>query len=219
MSRSTASAGDLRSPSQRAITRFVVLAAAAAVVAAVPVLGLASPAQAHNYLVASTPAAGETLTELPEEFSITTNEALLDLGGEGSGFGLQVKDADGLYYGDGCVSVTDATMSTPAAIGAAGTYTVIWQVVSADGHTVDDEFTFTWAPIAETPVSAGSSSAPVCGTTPDSSATAAPEGDTPDAPTAAADADLTDVLWIGGAVVAVGIAIAVTLVLTSRKKK
>jgi methionine-rich copper-binding protein CopC len=211
------------SPS-RGLARFTVIAAAAAMVAAVPVLGLASPAQAHNYLVSSTPVEGETLTVLPETFSITTNEALLDLGGEGSGFALQVKDADGAYYGDGCVAIVDSTMSASAALGAPGVYTVLWQVVSADGHPVSDEFDFTWAPTDSAVVSPGSASAPQCGTSPGGAGSGeAGSGEDPGDSTTvtepSADADLGDALWLGGAIVAVGLAVAVTLVLTRRKKK
>lgn len=198
------------------------LAAAAALVAAGSVFGLAAPASAHNYLVESTPATGQTLTELPANFEITTNEALLDLGGDGSGFALQVRGADGLYYGDGCITVTNATMSTPAAIGPAGKYTVLWQVVSADGHTVSDEFPFTWAPGGDVTASKGSATAATCGGTSGGSA--------PSAPAASADqssgthvkptdtANLGDVLTIGGAVVAVGLAIAITLFVVGRRK-
>lgn len=201
------------------LARFTVLAAVAAVVAAVPVLGLASPAAAHNYLVASTPAADSTLTELPESFVITTNEALLDLGGEGKSFALQVRDSDGLYYGDGCVAVSDASMSSVAAIGDAGEYTVLWQVVSADGHPVSGEYAFTWDPTDASVASTGSAAAPVCGTEPDDSATASPPEDTDDSAAAVADADLGDVIWIGGAIVAVVLAIGVTLFVTGRRKK
>ena len=192
-------------------------AAIAALVAAGSVLVLAAPAQAHNYLVESTPASGQSLTELPANFEITTNEALLDLGGDGSGFALQVRDADGLYYGDGCISVTNATMSTTAAIGAAGKYTVLWQVVSADGHTVSDEFPFTWAPTGDVPASKGSATAPNCGGTTGGSAPAAPAASgTEVKPTDTAN--LSDVLTIGGAVVAVGLAIGITLFVLGRRR-
>ncbi len=143
--------------------RLTLLATAAVALATAPALLVAGPAQAHNYLVSSTPAEGETLTALPDRFDITTNEALLDLGGSTGAFALQVTDADGLYYGDGCLDVTGPAMSTAAALGAPGTYTVQWQVVSADGHSVSDEYTFEWAPTTAGEESAGSAAPPVCG--------------------------------------------------------
>lgn len=141
--------------------RATPILASAALVAA-SVLALALPAWAHDVLVDSTPAAGETLTALPDAFSVTMNEDLLDLAGEGSGFGLLVRDSDGLYYGDGCVSVNGATMSADAVIGAPGEYTVVWQVVSGDGHSVSDEFTFTWAPTGDFEPATGSTDAGDC---------------------------------------------------------
>jgi copper resistance protein C len=185
---------------------------AALVLAIVAVLVTAGPAQAHNYVVASTPEAGSTLTELPAEFSVTTNEALLDLGGTGSGFGIDVIDADGLYYGDGCVTVDGATLSTTAAIGAPGEYTLVYQVVSADGHTVSDEFTFEWAPTGEYEASTGSATQGDC------DGLYARDGGSDAGETTASSIDVGTVLWIGGALLAVGIAVGVTLVVLKPKK-
>jgi copper resistance protein C len=185
--------------------------AAAVAVGVLAVLLTATPAQAHNYLVASTPAAGETLTALPESFSVTTNENLLDLGGNGSGFGIEVIDSAGTYYGDGCVAIDGPTVSTAAALGEAGTYRLVYQVVSADGHTVSDEFTFEWAPEGEFTASEGSS-------TPGDCNGLYARGDGATTPDDTASADLSAVLWIGGAVLAVGLAVAVTLVVVRPKK-
>ncbi|MET4783107.1 copper resistance CopC family protein [Glaciihabitans sp. UYNi722] len=193
-------------------------AAFAVLVATVSVLGLAAPAQAHNYLVSSTPAAGETLTELPAEFSVTTNDLLLKIGNDGSGFALQVQDAKGLYYGDGCIAVDGPGITTDAALGAPGKYTVTWQVISTDGHTVSNEFNFTWQPSsADAKVSTGSKAAPDCNGT--LSPNASPQPDATGQKPAVSDNSLGTALWIGGAVVAVGIAVVVTLLLTSRRKK
>lgn len=137
----------------------IVLAAAA--LALVPAL----PAAAHNYVVSSTPTEGETLTAVPEFFVITTNDALLDLTGEGAGFVMQVTDANGLYYGDGCVSVQGASMAMAGALGGAGDYTLAFQAISGDGHTISDELTFRYEPAADADAQAGVASAPDCGGT------------------------------------------------------
>ena len=174
----------------RASRRVALLAAAA--LAAAPALLIAGPAQAHNYLVSSTPAEGDTLTELPDRFDITTNEALLDLGGSTGAFALQVTDADGLYYGDGCLDITGPSLSTAAELGAPGTYTVQWQVVSADGHSVSDEFAFEWAPAAAGEEFTGSTAPPVCGEGDDSAAAGAAadeDGSTPEPAPTASDPD------------------------------
>jgi copper resistance protein C len=193
--------------------------AAVGLIAIGSVVGVAAPAEAHNYLVESTPTAGEVLTALPARFSIITNDVLLNVA-HGSGFALQVRDQAGLYYGDGCVTVDGPGMSTAAALGAPGKYTVVWQLISTDGHTVSDDFTFTWKPAsADAVVSKGSKSAPDChGTISPNGAANVPVAPTA-APSAASQSEaLSSVLWIGGAILAVGIAVAVTIVATSRKK-
>jgi methionine-rich copper-binding protein CopC len=190
-----------------------VLRRTAAFVLAIGVVafGAAAPAQAHNSLVSSTPEADSTITELPKAFSVTTNEPLLDLSGEGAGFALQVKDAAGDYYGDGCYQIVDSTLSMGAGLGAAGEYTLLWQVVSADGHPVSGEFDFTWAPAAGAEVSPGSPTPPSCGG----------EASGPvstNAPQEHANASLSDVLWIGGAIAAVLVAGLVTFLVIGRRR-
>ena len=208
-----------------------------ATVAVGAVLGFAAPAQAHDALVSSNPAQGAVLTALPAEFSITMNQTLVDLGtgtGSGTNFDIQVTDAAGRFYGDGCISLVDDTMSMPASLGAAGQYTMIWQIVSADSHPVGSNdpgyspITFEWQPPADAVPSNGSATAPVCGETveepdpemttqaeepqvePSATATAEPE--------AAADTTGT-LLWLGGAAVAVVAAIGATLFFVRPKKK
>ena len=196
----------------------ILVALAAALGATVPVLGQAAPAQAHNYLVSSTPKAGETLTALPKDFEVTTNDVLLNIDGNGTGFGLQVTDSAGKYYGDGCVAVVGMVMSTAAALGAAGSYTVTWQAVSTDGHTVSDSYGFTWQPPAGFAPSAGSTKAPDCNGTASINTTPAPDSGTTGAQTVGTGM-LSTVLWIGGAFLAVAAAVILTLVVTGRRKK
>jgi len=189
-------------------------------------LALSAPlaASAHDALVGSTPQADSVLTELPDAFSITMNEPLLVVA-DGDGFALQIRDAAGGYYGDGCLEMEDATMSTAAALGAPGAYTMLWQIVSEDGHTVDGEIPFTWSP-SDLPVpSLALSAPPVCGVaapepTTSASATASPSATaTPvaEVPTASG-VDLATVLWIGGALLAAGVAAAIAIVLAGRRK-
>ena len=129
---------------------------------AAAILCCAVPASAHSQLVSSTPSAEQTLTTLPPAFSVTMNEDLLDLAGDGTGFALQVTDAAGLFYGDGCLSIAGPTMSVGASLGDPGPYRLVYQVVSDDGHPVSAEFTFNWTGAATGP---GSEAAPICGQT------------------------------------------------------
>lgn len=168
-------------------------------------------AQAHNYLVSSNPEADSTIDVVPEAFSVTTNEALLDLSGDGNGFAIQVIDSAGEYYGDGCPVVSGGTLSMGATLGEAGPYRFLWQVVSADGHTVSGEFAFTWAPAADAVISPGSPTPPVCGEpVVDQTPTATPTPEPSVEPTpqpiddeAPSGSDPSTALWIGGAVLAV----------------
>lgn len=188
--------------------------AATLLIAAGIVLAVATPAQAHSYLVASTPTAGAVVTELPQAFSVTTNESLLDLSGDGAGFAIEVTDAAGLYYGDGCIAIVDSTMSTGASLGDAGDYRMLWQLVSSDGHTVSGEIDFAWAPPAGAATAGGSPTPPNCG----SEAGSVPT-DSATPPVVRDNANLGDVLWIGGAIAAVLLAGAVTLIVATRRRK
>ena len=197
-------------------------AAAASILAIAGVLGVATPAQAHDYLVSSTPAADSTVTELPAAFSVTMNEPMLDLAGNGSGFAIQVVDAAGAFYGDGCIAIADATLSMGATLGEAGAYTLKWQVVSADGHPVSGELGFTWAPPAGAEASLGSAAPPVCGgPTPTATPSAEPSesATTEPAEPEHENANLGDVLWVGGAIAAVLLAGLVALLIVSRRRK
>ncbi len=178
------------------------------------VLGLAAPASAHNYMIASTPKVDGTLTSLPKAFEITTNDKLLDIGGSNAGFAYRIVGPDGKYYEDGCLDVDGPSMTTKAALGASGKYTVEWQIVSADGHTVSDEYTFTWkAPSGFTPAT-GSTEPPTCATASNGSTTAATTNGTVSGST---DSATTDALFIGaGGVVVVGAVVAVLLLLRRR---
>ncbi len=189
----------------------------------VAVLAIATPAYAHNYLVSSTPAEGELLTALPVEFTVTTNETLLTLDAT-SGFALQIQDAGGLYYGDGCLSIDGATLRSGATLGEAGDYTLVWQVVSADGHPISGEFGFSWQPADPSQISTGWAGLPECGATPPEptpTATAQPEPSATPVPISApedtSNVDPATGLWIGGAALA-AIAVAGTAALVVRRR-
>jgi methionine-rich copper-binding protein CopC len=189
-------------------------------------LGAAGAASAHDSVIASSPAADSTVTEVPAQFSVTSSEDLLDLAGNASGFALQVIDGAGRYYGDGCLSVTGAVLAMGATLGEPGPYRFLWQFVSSDGHTASGEFAFTWQPPADAGLMQGTDAPPVCGEAPTPIATASP---TPE-PTVTQSAvpiaepvtpqpvDLSTVLWIGGGVLAVLVAGGITLLVVSRRR-
>lgn len=191
------------------------------------VLTIAPAAAAHDVVIASNPPADSTVTQLPAEFSVTSSEPLLDLAGNASGFALQVTDAEGLHYGDGCLSVDGPIMAMGASLGDPGAYRVLWQFVSSDGHTASGEFAFTWAPAADAVISPGSPTPPVCGETvveetPTPTPTPTPEPtveptEQPIDDEVASGSDPSAALWIGGAVVAVLVAGAATWLIIRRR--
>lgn len=136
-------------------------------IAAVAVMSWAAPgASGHNVVLETSPEADSTVSESPVDIRVVTNDKLLDLTGTASGFAIVVRDTEGLYYGDGCVTVGDTDMSATADLGGSGDYTVTFQFVSADGHSLSDSYGFTFdAPPSHVPAS-GFEETPQCGVEP-----------------------------------------------------
>ncbi|GEL98554.1 copper resistance CopC family protein [Cellulomonas terrae] len=112
----------------------LVLSLAAVVVAA-------PAAQAHNVLQSTSPAAGSTVPYVPEIVTLTFNEPVLFVGTQ-----IMVHTADDTMVNIGPPILVDTTVSQ-AVTGElpAGEYTVLYRVTSADGHPIEDQFTFTAA--------------------------------------------------------------------------
>ena len=159
---------------------FLPLAIAATLLTALLVLIPTNRASAHDELVSSDPAAGSTVQSLPEEMTLTFSAALIPSDG---GTAVRVTDADGNEVTSGVPEVDGAVLIQPLEPDAAiaGEYTVIWQVVSSDGHPTDGEFAFTVAEAAPPATTEPSESSEP---TPSASETVAPAEDT--APDAAA---------------------------------
>jgi methionine-rich copper-binding protein CopC len=185
---------------------------------AASVLGLAAPASAHSYLVDSTPLENETLTQQPGSVSVTMNEDLLG-DSESLGFGMTVIDEAGTLYGDsgeGCWSVDGPTLSMPVLLGEPGTYSVAWQVVSADGHPVSGTYSFRWAPAAGVERARAEDQTPCVHNllVPTRAASSAPgaEGDQAQA------ADST-FAWVAGTLGLLVVAVVVTLLVARPREK
>jgi methionine-rich copper-binding protein CopC len=198
------------------VRRRKIAVAVGVIFVAASVFGLAAPAFAHNFLVSSDPSAGQVLTKLPSRFTITTNEGLLDLSGHGAGFAMDVEDSHGKFYGDGCVTVTGPAMSITPTIGAPGKYRIFWQIVSADGHVVSNELSFTWKPSGSFTPAAGFAHPQDCNGR--SGGTAPPDPNLGQ-DTSRSSANLGVVLGIGGGILALGIALTLVLLLAGRKRK
>lgn len=140
---------------------------------------------AHASVIGSTPGAGDVVTEQPGSVSVVMNEQILAVEGATGSNAIQVTDAAGLFYGDGCLSVEGDTVSMPLELGEAGDYALTFQVVSADGHPVSDTIDFTFDPAAGDAGEPGVAEAPVCGV-------AAPEASSDSVPATASAEQGTD---------------------------
>jgi methionine-rich copper-binding protein CopC len=119
------------------------LAAVALIAAVVAVVaGLtATPAAAHASLVSSSPPDGAALTTAPTKIELVFSEDV----GEPSI--IAVAGPDGVQVVDGPTQIRKASAVQPLkAVTAAGLYKVAYRVVSADGHPVSGQLTFTFAP-------------------------------------------------------------------------
>ena len=113
---------------------------AALLVASGLTLAIASPAHAHDELIGSDPAQGATLDTLPAELTLTFSAAISDE--EGASI-VEVTDASGTSLADGAPSVQDNVLTQQLGGEASGDITVLWKVVSSDGHPISGEITFT----------------------------------------------------------------------------
>ncbi|HEY5223170.1 MAG TPA: copper resistance protein CopC, partial [Microbacteriaceae bacterium] len=92
---------------------------AAAFVACGLALAPAASASAHDYLVDSTPKAGSVQTTPLKTVSLTFDDIVLDLSGNGSSALLQVTGPDGAntHFETGCPTIAGRVVSAPVALG------------------------------------------------------------------------------------------------------
>ncbi|MFD4571443.1 copper resistance CopC/CopD family protein [Streptomyces sp. NPDC058417] len=111
----------------------------------------AGPAAAHAALTGSDPAQGTVVDKAPTQVSLTFSEQV-----SATSDGLRVLDPKGKRVDTGKPSNTGgATYAVPLHTGLPdGTYTVTYQVVSADSHPVAGAFTFSIGAPSATSVSA-----------------------------------------------------------------
>lgn len=115
---------------------------AAVLLAALAVLASAPPAHAHDELLGSDPAAGATVDGLPAELRLTFSGVIAAAAGASE---VQVTDAEGTSLTEGESTAQDNVLSQPLSGEASGAVTVLWKVVSSDGHPISGEFSFTVA--------------------------------------------------------------------------
>ncbi|MDQ0118051.1 methionine-rich copper-binding protein CopC [Pseudarthrobacter defluvii] len=102
-------------------------------------LVFSAPAQAHDALESSNPANGSTVSAMPAKVELTFDHTPIAINSI-----VRVEDAAGTDQADGPVQIVDNQVSQPVKPGAPqGKYTVVWRVVSSDGHPIEGTFTFT----------------------------------------------------------------------------
>lgn len=191
--------------------RLLALVTAALLVALGLLLAPASAAHAHDELLGSDPASGATVDTLPAQLTLTFSNAIATDEGASE---VAVTDASGTSLVGGPPSAQDNVLTQPLSGEASGAITVLWKVVSSDGHPISGEFSFT---VTAAPVPSETSS-PAPTETETVEPTKAPTVTfTPGPDQPAAAADLTP--WIVLAIVAVLVAAAVTYLLVSRSRR
>ncbi|MEO7127117.1 MAG: copper resistance CopC family protein [Nakamurella sp.] len=120
------------------IIRRVGAALAVTLLVALGGLAAATPALAHNVLVSSDPANGSTLDTAPTVMTFTFDQAI-----ENFDPALKVFGPNGNEFTTAAPTVLGNAISAPMTAGPAGEYRAAYRIVSADGHPVTGQITFT----------------------------------------------------------------------------
>jgi copper resistance protein C len=202
----------LRRRGPRAAAGAIILLIAALVI--IP----ATSASAHDYLVDSSPEPNSVQTTPIHKVRLTFDDIVLNLSHDGSSALLQVTgpNAAQRHFETGCPTILDRDVTAPVALGGPGKYTVTWQIVSADGHTVSNSIVFTYRPPAGAPEAKGTTSRPVCGKNGDGASTQAAVPITPTQTNDSGNLGLVVGIGVGIGVLAIGA--VVVIIVTSRRK-
>jgi methionine-rich copper-binding protein CopC len=159
----------------------------------VAMIALATPALAHNVLISTDPPKGASLEAGPAKVTLTFDQYVQNVDVNQ----VAVTGPGGGQWAEGPVQVSNNLVIAPLRpLGPAGVYTIGYRVLSADGHPVIGEVTFTLTK-AGTGTPASVSAAKATGSGQSSAA-----GDSGGVPIW---------VWIAGAVVLLGIGLTVAL--------
>ena len=105
---------------------------------------LPSVASAHAGLVSANPAADVEITLLPSQLELTFTDQLMSIDGKAVNT-LTLTDPTGVAIALTDIAASGSTLSAtiPTADYTSGTYTVGYTIVSADGHKLNESYTFT----------------------------------------------------------------------------
>jgi len=160
----------------------------------VALLGMATPALAHNVIIGSDPANNASVAAGPSTISLTFDQYV-----QGADVNqIAVTGPNGGQWAEGPISVVNNVISAPLRpLGPAGKYTVGYRVLSADGHPVTGEFSFSL-----TAAGAGTPATVDAARSPGSASQAAP---------ASSSTGIPIWVWIAGAVVLLALGLTVAL--------
>ena len=178
------------------------------------VAATATPASAHAELISSDPAQGATIATPPQQVVLTFNEPVT-LGATP----VAVTGPSGAAWTVGAPVADGAVVTAPVqASGPAGSYSVVYEMVSKDGDTVRGAVTFTLTAAAAPPPTTTTTTTTTATTT--ATTTEAPPATTAVAPAADDTGDDGGIpAWVWVLVAAVVLAVAVVVVLRLRGKK
>ncbi|EWC58330.1 Copper resistance protein D [Actinokineospora spheciospongiae] len=168
---------------------------ATAVVALLALVGLAGTAFAHNQLVGSNPADGSSVAVGPKQVELTFDQPVQ--AGENLNTIVVVgPDGKGRWQDGAAVVKSNVVSVGLRELGPAGTYTIGYRILSADGHSVTGELKFDLTTAGTgTPAEA----------TADAAAPAGGAGNGAEAGTDTEDSGGVPIwVWIAGAVVLLG---------------
>jgi copper resistance protein C len=117
------------------------------IVACLAMAGLATPASAHNQLIGSNPANETTVQESPATVELTFDQPVQ----KGAGLNtVAITGPEGTNWTVGQPEVVSNVVSASVdALGPAGQYKIGYRILSADGHPVSGEVSFTLATAGE----------------------------------------------------------------------
>jgi len=103
----------------------------------------AAPAQAHDTVVSTSPAPGDTVEAGVISVAITFAEPLMQTAtGPGGSSQIEVSSADGSSPTSCAAIANNNELIAQTEIDAPGTYTATWRGVAEDGHVISDSFDF-----------------------------------------------------------------------------
>lgn len=207
-------------PGPGTLSRSILAAAAAALLAALA-LFVAPSASAHDALIGSTPKDGATVSSALDSVELDFSGALKPIGNQ-----VSLSDAEGAKH-DAETSISGNTLTVDFGTALpAGQYTLVWRVVSSDGHPIEGTTANQQALSFTVKGDAAASSAPAMSSPATAASAAASTDASPDpssaAPAAGSEQDDSSgglpgaVIWIIIAVAVIGA--AATVVAKARRQ-